>query len=62
MTIERAIKMSEIQVLFTTSQLHQAESGGKDLVQINILQEQLQFYLYVNAILNDYQRRMGGKL
>ena len=61
MTIDRCIKISELHVLYTTSQLHRAESGGKDLIQIQILEEQLQFYLYVNAILNNYKNN-GGKI
>ena len=61
MTIERAIKISELHILFTTARLHKAEAGGLDLVQISMLQEEQQFYLLVNAILNDYQNKGGKK-
>lgn len=59
MTIDRCIKLSEIHVLYTTMQLNKAQSGGKDLVQLQVLEEQRQFYLYVNAILNDYKKNGG---
>ena len=60
MTIERCIKMSELHILFVQMQLHKAQSGGMDLTQIARYEEDLQFYLYVNAILNKYKNNGGN--